>query len=163
MSLPLGIVSAFYMQEFYRFDVARGAMQSLRAVLELVTAARWCDVHSTLVGSPIFLFHVLGLSALWLLVLPVFRIHFSGMSIAAAIFSLIYFVELVLFGIGAFKEGGGRGFLYAFLAAIALLWIAYFFLRRRELRYRTASFIVFGLVLLGWVVSAWRIELGVER
>src|SRR5262249_41043363 len=67
------------------------------------------------------------------------------------------------FGIGTLKEGGGRGFLYTFLGTIVLLWIGYFFLMRWEFRYRNASFIAFGLVLLAWVVPAWRIELAVER
>jgi len=83
--------------------------------------------------------------------------------IAAIAFSVCYFAELLVFGIGAFKEGGGRGFSYCFLAVLLVLWIGFFSIRKREFRYKSASFVAFALALSLWVKPAWRIELAVEE
>jgi hypothetical protein len=70
---------------------------------------------------------------------------------------------LCVFGIGAFKEGGGRGLSYCFLAALLFLWAGFFFIRRMNLRHKTSGFLVFALALSPWVVPAWRVELAVEQ
>jgi hypothetical protein len=82
--------------------------------------------------------------------------------IPAIAFSVFYFVELLVFGMGAFKEGGGRGFSYCFLAVVLLLWVGFFSIRKREFRYKSASFVMFALALSLWVKPAWRLELAVE-
>jgi len=83
--------------------------------------------------------------------------------IAAIAFSFFYFVEFLGFGIGVFKEGGGRGFFYCLLAVALVLWIGFFSIRKRDFRYKTASFVTFALALSLWVKPAWRIELAVEE
>jgi len=83
--------------------------------------------------------------------------------IAAIAFSFFYFVELLVFGIGAFKEGGGKGFFYCLLAVLLFFWVGFFSIRKREFRYKTASFVTFALALSLWVKPAWRIELAVEE
>ncbi len=67
------------------------------------------------------------------------------------------------FGIGVFKEGGGRGFSYCFLAVLLVLWVGFLSIRKREFRYKSASFVAFALALCLWVKPAWRIELAVEE
>ena len=81
----------------------------------------------------------------------------------AIAFSGIYFLELLVFGIGAFKEGGGRGFGYSFLAAVLVLWIGLLLIRRRDFTPKTGVFIAFAVALSLWIVPAWRVELAVER
>jgi hypothetical protein len=83
--------------------------------------------------------------------------------ITAIVFSFVYLVELLVFGIGAFKEGGGRGFSYCFLAVVLALWVGFFSIRKREFRYKTGGFIAFALALSLWVKPAWRIEIAVEE
>jgi hypothetical protein len=83
--------------------------------------------------------------------------------ISAIVFSVFYLVELLVFGIGAFKEGGGRGFSYCFLAVVLVLWVGFFSIRKREFRHKTASFVGFALALSLWMKLAWRIELAVEE
>ena len=83
--------------------------------------------------------------------------------ITAIAFSFVYLVELLVFGIGAFKEGGGRGLSYCFLAVVLALWVGFFSIRKREFRYRTGGFIAFALALSLWVKPAWRIEIAVEE
>jgi len=86
-----------------------------------------------------------------------------GTLITAILFSSLYVVELCVFGIGAFKEGGGRGLSYCFLAALLSLWASFFSIRRMNLRHKTSGFVVFALALSLWVVPGWRVELVVER
>jgi hypothetical protein len=83
--------------------------------------------------------------------------------ITAIAFSFVYLVELLVFGIGAFKEGGGRGLSYCFLAVVLALWVGFFSIRKREFRYKTGGFIAFALALSLWVKAAWRIEITVEE
>src|SRR5258708_27601359 len=83
--------------------------------------------------------------------------------ISAIAFSVFYFVELLVFGIGALKEGGGRGFSYCYLAVVLVLWVGFFSIRKREFRYKSVSFMMFALVLSLGVKPAWRIELAVEE
>ena len=83
--------------------------------------------------------------------------------ITATAFSFVYFAELLVFGIGAFKEGGGRGFSYCFLAVVLVLWVGFFSLRKIEFRYKTGGFVAFSLALSLWVKPAWRIEIAVEE
>ncbi len=83
--------------------------------------------------------------------------------IAAIAFSVFYFVELLVFGIGAFKEGGGRGLSYCFLAVVLVLWVGFFSIQKREFRYKTGGFIAFALALSLWAKPAWRIEIAVEE
>src|SRR6266851_1962645 len=52
--------------------------------------------------------------------------YMTRMLIIAAVFSCVYFVELLVCGIGTFKEGGGRGFSYCFLAVVLALWVGFF-------------------------------------
>jgi len=87
----------------------------------------------------------------------------SKMLIAAIAFSVCYFAELLVFGIGAFKEGGGRGFSYCFLAVLLVLWIGFFSIRKREFRYKSASFVALAVALCLWVTPARRIEFAVEE
>jgi hypothetical protein len=83
--------------------------------------------------------------------------------ITAIAFSFVYLVELLVFGIGAFKEGGGRGLSYCFLAVVLVLWVGFFSIRKREFRYKTGGFIALALALSFWVKPAWRIEIAVEE
>jgi hypothetical protein len=83
--------------------------------------------------------------------------------ITATAFSFVYFVELLVFGIGAFKEGGGRGFSYCFLAVVLVLWVGFFSVQKIEFRYKTGGFVAYALALSLWVMPAWRIEIAVEE
>jgi hypothetical protein len=83
--------------------------------------------------------------------------------ITAITFSFVYLVELLVFGIGAFKEGGGRGLSYCFLAVVLALWVGFLSIRKREFRYKAGGFITFALALSLWVRAAWRIEIAVEE
>jgi len=83
--------------------------------------------------------------------------------ITATAFSFVYFVELLVFGIGAFKEGGGRGFSYCFLAVVLVLWVGFFSVQKIEFRYKTGGFVAYSLALSLWVMPAWRIEIAVEE
>jgi len=83
--------------------------------------------------------------------------------IAAVAFSVCYLAELLVFGIGAFKEGGGRGFSYCFLTVLLVLWIGFFAIQKREFRYKNASFVALAVALCVWVMPAWRIELALEE
>jgi hypothetical protein len=83
--------------------------------------------------------------------------------IIAAVFSCVYFVELLVCGIGTFKEGGGRGFSYCFLAVVLALWVGFFCIRKIEFRFKTGGFVAFALALSLWVKPAWRIETAVEE
>src|SRR5260370_11586310 len=67
--------------------------------------------------------------------------------ISAIAFSVFYFVELLVFGIGAFKEGGGRGFSYCFLPVVLVLWVGFFSIRKIEFRYKPGGFVTFALAL----------------
>jgi hypothetical protein len=87
----------------------------------------------------------------------------SKTRIAAIVFSVFYCAELLVFGIGALKEGGGTGLSYCLLAVVLVLWVGFFSTRRREFRYKTASFVAFALALSLWAKPAWRIELAVEE
>jgi len=83
--------------------------------------------------------------------------------ITAIVFSFVYLVELLVFGIGAFKEGGGRGFSYCFLAVVLVLWVGFFSVQKIEFRYKTGGFVAYALALSLWVMPAWRIEIAVEE
>src|SRR5712692_5028158 len=89
--------------------------------------------------------------------------YMSKTLIIAAVFSCVYFVELLVCGIGTFKEGGGRGFSYCFLAVVLALWVGFFCIRKIEFRYKTGGFVAFALALSLWVKPAWRIEITVEE
>lgn len=81
----------------------------------------------------------------------------------ALLFSLVYLAELILFGIGAFKEGGGRGLVYCFLAVLAVLWAAFVAARKSQAAHKAPVFFAFALFLCLWVVPGWRIEIAVEQ
>jgi hypothetical protein len=81
----------------------------------------------------------------------------------AAVFSFVYFVELWVFGIGAFKEGGGSGLSYCFLAVVLVLWVGWLCVQKIDFRYKTSSFVAFALALSLWVKPAWRIEIAIEQ
>jgi hypothetical protein len=72
--------------------------------------------------------------------------------------SFVYFAEMLLFGIGVFKEGGGRGVELCFLATLLLLWLAFFLLRSRPI----GSFAAAGLVLTFWIFPARPLEDALE-
>ncbi len=83
--------------------------------------------------------------------------------ITAIAFSLIYLLQLLAVGIGAFKEGGGRGLSCCFAAALLVLWGGFLFIRTRTFRYRTVAFVAFALSLTLWVNPARQIEVATEE
>jgi hypothetical protein len=89
--------------------------------------------------------------------------YMSRTLITALVFSFFYFVELFVFGIGLFKEGGGTGFGYGLLAALLTLWIGFFSIRLGKFQHETRAFLVFAVAVSFWVIPAWRVEMVVEE